>query len=556
MSDQYRDSCVDRKNKKRKVFKGKPNDPIRVSFYDKDGMRINDVTRNEANCIAKLDPNQLFYFQDGNGYQRELLIGEVNALDVPDALPSTPSCPTNPIECGPPKVQFFGGMGMGAMANAIVSPNTSSVIGFDIVNPGFNYLKPPFAQLIDECGNGSGGTLFVRTKPYDGRKDPGKKSGTKGGLEVKDIVITAPGDGYLSAPNGSKGGNGRVVTPAPTPVTPGTQPRPLPVVSFTASKNLINSPEEVTLFWSTQNVTNVSITELGNNLSLRGSQKVTINNTKTYKLTATGPGGSKTASVTISLIPALPPEPPVPDSARPPSVTFVSSKYEVNDGEEFELTWQTSNANTVSIDQGIGNVSKNDRSILIIGQTTTYTLTATGAGGTTIQKITVTYKSPVVPPPPEPPVPPITPITPVTPVPTGPPVTPVSPPLPDTGGTTYKVLLCLDDIYVEDGGFGYVPGDTARVVPDNGSIVELEISGSGQIIAVKVLSKGCGYTDLPEIVIESETGYNSRLYPVLSATRITNEQELFDVPPQVELVSVVDCVGVIPPKKEFDRVPR
>jgi hypothetical protein len=540
MSDQYRDSCVNRQNKKRKVFKDRTNDPIRISFYDKDGMRVNDVTRSEANCIATLDPSQLFYFQDGDGYQRELLITEVNNLDIPDALPASPApCPTNPQFCGPPKVQFFGGMGMGAMANVIVSPNSSSVIGFDILNPGFNYVKPPFAQLIDECGNGSGGKLFVRTKPYDGKKDPGRKSGTKGGLEVKDIVITAPGDGYLPAPDGSKGGNGRVTDPAPDP----NDPTPaLPIVTFTASKYLINSTEEVTLLWSTQNVTTVNITEVGNNLTLIGSQKVTIDRTKTYTLTATGPGGSKTSKVTISLIPTLPPEPPVPDPARPPSVTFISSKYEVNDGEEFELTWQTSNANTITIDGGIGNVDKNGKRTLTIEETTTYTLTAVGAGGTTTQKVTVIYKSPVPPIPPVPPAPPVPPIPPV------PPVPPV--------GTTYKVLMCLDDIYLEDGGFGYVPGDTARVVPENGSQVELEINERGEIVSIKVLSKGCGYTDLPEIVIESQTGYNAKLYPVLSATRITDEQALFDIPPQVELVSVVDCVGVVPPKKEFDRVPR
>jgi hypothetical protein len=552
MSDQYRDSCVNRQNKKRKVFKDRTNDPIRISFYDKDGMRVNDVTRSEANCIATLDPSQLFYFQDGDGYQRELLITEVNNLDIPDALPASPApCPTNPQFCGPPKVQFFGGMGMGAMANVIVSPNSSSVIGFDILNPGFNYVKPPFAQLIDECGNGSGGKLFVRTKPYDGKKDPGRKSGTKGGLEVKDIVITAPGDGYLPAPDGSKGGNGRVTDPAPDP----NDPTPaLPIVTFTASKYLINSTEEVTLLWSTQNVTTVNITEVGNNLTLIGSQKVTIDRTKTYTLTATGPGGSKTSKVTISLIPTLPPEPPVPDPARPPSVTFISSKYEVNDGEEFELTWQTSNANTITIDGGIGNVDKNGKRTLTIEETTTYTLTAVGAGGTTTQKVTVIYKSPVPPIPPVPPAPPVPPIPPVPPAPPVPPIPPV-PPVPPVG-TTYKVLMCLDDIYLEDGGFGYVPGDTARVVPENGSQVELEINERGEIVSIKVLSKGCGYTDLPEIVIESQTGYNAKLYPVLSATRITDEQALFDIPPQVELVSVVDCVGVVPPKKEFDRVPR
>lgn len=194
MADQFRDSCVDRQNKKRKEFRGNPVDPIRVSFYDKDGQRINDVTRNEANCIAKLNPPQKFYFQDGNGYQRELLINDVNALSVIDALPQAPACPSNPQPCGPPRVQFFGGMGMGAMANAVISPNSKAIIGFDIVNPGFNYLSPPFANLVDECGKGSGGTLLVQMN----------------GQSVKNIVITAPGDGYLPAPDGSLGGNGRV----------------------------------------------------------------------------------------------------------------------------------------------------------------------------------------------------------------------------------------------------------------------------------------------------------------------------------------------------------
>jgi hypothetical protein len=528
MSDQYRDSCVNRQNKNR----GK-EDPIRVSFYDKDGTRINDVTRKEANCIAGLSTSMLFYFQDGNGYQRELLIPEVNTLNLIDKLPDAPSCPTNPQFCGPPRVQIFGGSGMAAEANAIISPVSSSVIGFDIVNPGFNFTTAPIAQLVDECGNGSGGNLFVQTQPYRGTGTGGSRGRpgpTKGGLEVKNIVITAPGDGYLAAPNGSKGGNGRVVIPAPDTDDP--TPPALPIVTFTASKYLINSAEEVTLFWSTQNVTTVNITEIGNNLALRGSQNVRVDRTKTYILTASGPGGSKTAQVTISLIPALPPEPPVPDPARPPSVTFISSKYEVNDGEEFELTWQTSNANNVTIDQEIGNVDRNGNRILTIGETTTYSLIASGPGGTVTQKVTVRYKTPVIPPVPQPPVPP------------GP------------GGTTYKVLLCLDEIYLEDGGFGYVPGDTARVVPENGSQVEMILNSRGEIQELKVLSKGCGYIDLPEIVIESQTGYNAKLYPVLSATRITDEQALFDIPPEVSLVSVVDCVGKIAPKSEFDRVPR
>ena len=555
MADQFRDDFVRIEEQKttRKEFRGNPIDPFRVSYYDKDGTRVNDVTRKEANAIALVEPRMLFYFQDGDGYQRELLIDEVNALGIVDLLPAnSPPCPTSPQLCGPPTVQFFGSSGMGAMANPIVSPNSSSVIGFDVINPGFNFTSPPSAQLIDNCGNGSGGALITRTQPYTGENDSGRQGPTKSGLEIKDIVITAPGRGYLSAPNGSKGGNGRITNPAPDPNDPA--PR-LPIVTFTASKYLINATEEITLFWATENVTTVNITEVGNNLLLRGSQRVTVDKTKTFILTASGPGGTKTAPVTISLVPILPPEPPVPDPARPPSVNFISSKYEVNDNEEFDLLWQVRNATSITIDQGIGSISNEGRITLTIGNTTTYNLIAIGPGGTTTQRVTVVYKAPVVlPPPPEPPIPPTPPLPPAPPLPPTPPLPP-APPLPP-GGTTYKVLLCLDDIYVEDGGFGFVPGDIARVIPENGSQVELEINERGGIVRIKVLSKGCGYTDLPEIEIQSQTGYNAKLYPVLSATRITDEQALFDIPPEVPLVSVIDCVGIIPPKREFDRVLR
>ena len=74
--------------------------------------------------------------------------------------------------------------------------------------------------------------------------------------------------------------------------------------------------------------------------------------------------------------------------------------------------------------------------------------------------------------------------------------------------------------------------------------------------AIQFQLRQATHTDLPEIVIESQTGYNAKLYPVLSATPITNEQALFDIPEGVQLVSVVDCVGKIPAKTEFDRVPR
>ncbi len=53
------------------------------------------------------------------------------------------------------------------------------------------------------------------------------------------------------------------------------------------------------------------------------------------------------------------------------------------------LTWSTSNATTVSIDQGIGTVNASGTRTVSPTSTTTYTLTATGAGGTTVRTVTV-----------------------------------------------------------------------------------------------------------------------------------------------------------------------
>ncbi len=373
MADQFRDSCVDRQNKNRKSFGGNPVDPIRVSFYDRDGMRINDVTRSEANCVASLNPQQQFFYQDGNGYQRELLIEQVNALSVLDALPNAPGCPSDPQLCGPPRVQFFGGMGMGAMANAVVSPNSKSIIGFDIVNPGFNYLTPPFANIVDECGYGSGSTLRVQSQPYSGN-DP-----QKGGLEIKNIVVTAPGDGYLPAPNGALGGNGRV--------------------------------------WKDVDECYV-----------------------------------KTADGRYYVVPdCRQPE------DLPPEDTFVPSQPQLP---------------------------------------------------------------------------------------------------PDQQAPTYPVVIEIEEVFVDDPGFGYEPGDTLEVVPDNGAVVEPVINDRGEIAQVIVVNPGIGFVDLPEIVINSPRGYNAKLIPVLKVTPIADIPDPAGIPAGTQIVSVVDCVGKILPKTQFDIVPR
>lgn len=81
-------------------------------------------------------------------------------------------------------------------------------------------------------------------------------------------------------------------------------------------------------------------------------------------------------------------------SNPPPEITFSADPPSIKLGDSSTLTWTTTNADNVSIDQEIGEVSLNGSYFVSLGETTTYTLTATGAGGTTTETVTVTVHLP------------------------------------------------------------------------------------------------------------------------------------------------------------------
>lgn len=398
-----------------------PDRSIRVSFYDTDGVRVDNVTKQQAKVIAEASPGKLFYFQDKNGLQRELTIDQVLALKpendlISDTALSNISCPTEPQLCGPPKVQFFGGEGVGAMANAVISPISSGVMAFDIVNPGKKYKDAPVAVLDDECGKGSGSSLKV----------------VMNGDKVRNVYVDAPGDGYLNTFDGSLGGNGRTWKEADE--------------GYVKTKN-------------------------GNYYT-------------------------------------------VPDDRKPPRL---------GPGD----TWYPPYTEPVKVpDDGI------------IPPTVPPTAPPVTPPPTPLPGVPT-------PPPAEPGAPVGVPGRPLAPTPT----TPVSPP-------TYKVLICFDGVVIDDPGFGYKPGDRITITPDNGTVLKPIVNSRGEIATVEIVSKGCGFVDLPQIVVNSQTGFNAVIKPILNVTRILNEEDFFTVPPETPLISVVDCVGKIAPKDTFDRVPR
>ena len=390
-----------------------PDRAIKVSFYDTDGVRVDNITKKQAETVnsglvSYYGTDKVFYFQDKNGIQRQLNLEEVSKLTpqkdlISDSAFSSLSCPTEPQPCGPPKVQFFGGGGVGAMANAVISPISSSVIAFDIINPGKNYKSPPIAVLDDECGKGNGSSLKVRMKPS------GKKDSISGEdlLEVDTIYIDAPGDGYLSDFDGSLGGNGRV--------------------------------------WKESDEGYVK-TKNGNYYTVPDDRQPTT----------LGPGDTWNPPYNLPVV--------VPDDFQPGDTIIPPNPISTNP---------------------------------------------------------VVFRSSL------------------------------TPNLP-----TYRVIICLEDVVIDDPGFNYREGDNIKITPDNGSILEPVVNKRGEVIKVNILSKGCGFDDLPEIVVESPTGFNAIIKPILSVKRVLDDQQLLEVPSNVSLISVVDCVGKIVPKDVFDIVPR
>lgn len=171
-------------------------------------------------------------------------------LNFDDVFDSLGSCNVGPVFCGPPTVQFFGGGGSGAVGNAIISAS-GDILGVDIISPGFEYTSEPFVKFVDPCGNGTGSVgraiigvttvvvgVATTTVGVPANGQIGSLVDSSGvittptidsfgnvvsavadsfgnvGIAVTTIgvigvIIDEPGKGYLTRPDGSRGGDGR-----------------------------------------------------------------------------------------------------------------------------------------------------------------------------------------------------------------------------------------------------------------------------------------------------------------------------------------------------------
>jgi len=249
----------------------------------------------------------------------------------------------------------------------------------------------PFGQSVTLRWNVTG---VVTSVSIDGGIGTVPNSGTRvfspssSGTYIFRITATGPG--------GTTTGQYGFTVAAPPP----------PYVSFNISVPSIIVGDTATLLWSTSGVvSSVSINQGIGSVLNSGTRVVapTTPGTYVYIVTASGPGG--TVQENVSLLVSNPP---------PPSVNFFASSTTVARGYPVTLNWSVGGRNVtgISIDNGIGAVSPTGSLVVYpstpptlpwaltpagsLEVTTTYTITAVNAGGSTVRQAVVTIRTPIV----------------------------------------------------------------------------------------------------------------------------------------------------------------
>jgi peptidoglycan-associated lipoprotein len=94
--------------------------------------------------------------------------------------------------------------------------------------------------------------------------------------------------------------------------------------------------------------------------------------------------------------PQLPPAPAYtpPPSAVKPTVTINADRTSMNQGESVKLTWTTTDATNVSIAPEVGAVTPQGNTTVTPNESTTYTITASSAGGNTDASVRISVNVP------------------------------------------------------------------------------------------------------------------------------------------------------------------
>jgi hypothetical protein len=176
------------------------------------------------------------------------------------------------------------------------------------------------------------------------------------------------------------------------PVTVNHVPPPVSsCISLTASKTSVNKGDTITLTWKAQNVSQITVTDVGTITgaeALSGSRTVTVNEAKTYYASVPGDENNPNcrAPVTVNHVP-----PPVSSC-----ISLTASATEVEKGDSVILTWKAKNADQITVtDVGTitGAAANSGSHSVVVNADKTYTASVPGDEDNPNCRATVHIKS-------------------------------------------------------------------------------------------------------------------------------------------------------------------
>ena len=464
-------------------------------------------------------------FSDGLGKKLKGMVGEGGPLG---------DCPVLPIPCGPPSVSFSGGGGSGAQGNAVVN-TAGAILGIDITNPGSGYNSPPTVSISDGCGTGAGAVAKAVIGPLDGLIDP-NADGTGSSVTAGAAGYTPPqgvtqvqmqdfGFNYLQTPNGSFGGAGvEVLNPGDamyiTPPIPGGGGGSNDVPGGGTGTDVLGGAAggagtggsggytglgadgggSIEYYDSGETFPVQEGGQIGLGVGVEGS--VYDENGELVQ-TFIGEGFSNPVEVEFNLGGG-------PDYDLY-EYTGEGEAGDPNAGKSPNI--DSNNWIQISDDFEDSNIPKwNPKVTYYPGSVVKYngspsTGYFTVPGALDPETTTVIDSSSEL-----------------------------------TSGNKYAVVLSLQDVLIIDPGYEYDKDDNIFITPSNGAKLSVEYDKFGKVTKVNILNPGLGFTDIPEIGIISNTGYNARFRPVFSIRRLSDE-DFETLPAGTDIISVVDCVG-------------
>ncbi len=142
-----------------------------------------------------------------------------------------------------------------------------------------------------------------------------------------------------------------------------------PSVNIIAEPQTIEMGETSTLSWNSVNASSCFISPSIGSVDVSGSTTISPTQNTTYKITATGPSGTASDSVTVIV------------THPPPAVSISADPVNILVGESSTLSWTSTNADSANIDNGVGDVPVNGSISVSPTDLTTYTIMVSGLGG-------------------------------------------------------------------------------------------------------------------------------------------------------------------------------